>query len=70
MTYGDQGGAIGYLIGEENSGIACMFTMMNRPGSASACRASASPKRAYQQALALRAGTPPGPRARRDRARR
>src|SRR5712691_8219272 len=29
MVYGDQGGAIGFLIGEENRGMACMFTMMN-----------------------------------------
>src|SRR3546814_10500731 len=28
MSYGDSGGAVGYLIGEENQGIACMFTMM------------------------------------------
>ena len=30
MILGDAGGAIGYLIGEENAGMACMFTMMNR----------------------------------------
>ena len=30
MVYGDQGGATGYLIGEENRGMACMFTMMNQ----------------------------------------
>jgi alkylation response protein AidB-like acyl-CoA dehydrogenase len=30
MTMGDNGGAIGYLIGEENNGMACMFTMMNQ----------------------------------------
>src|ERR1035437_8225447 len=30
MIYGDQGGAIGFLIGEEHKGILCMFTMMNR----------------------------------------
>ncbi len=30
MGYGDRGeGAVGYLIGEENRGLACMFTMMN-----------------------------------------
>ncbi|MDQ0314369.1 acyl-CoA dehydrogenase [Amorphus orientalis] len=30
MGYGDDGeGAVGYLIGEENRGLACMFTMMN-----------------------------------------
>ncbi|MTH96109.1 acyl-CoA dehydrogenase [Roseibium sp. RKSG952] len=29
MAYGDEGGAIGWLVGEENRGLACMFTMMN-----------------------------------------
>ncbi|MEM7566329.1 MAG: acyl-CoA dehydrogenase [Pseudomonadota bacterium] len=29
MVFGDQGGAIGWLIGEENKGLRCMFTMMN-----------------------------------------
>ena len=29
MSYGDDGGAIGYLVGEENMGINYMFTMMN-----------------------------------------
>ncbi len=29
MVYGDRGGAIGFLVGEENRGLACMFTMMN-----------------------------------------
>jgi acyl-CoA dehydrogenase len=30
MILGDRDGAVGYLIGEENAGMACMFTMMNR----------------------------------------
>ena len=30
MVYGDNGGATGFLIGEENRGMACMFTMMNQ----------------------------------------
>ena len=29
MAYGDNGGAIGELVGAEHSGMACMFTMMN-----------------------------------------
>ena len=29
MQFGDEGGAIGYLIGEENKGLSYMFTMMN-----------------------------------------
>src|SRR5215210_820188 len=28
MAFGDGGGATGWLIGEENRGLACMFTMM------------------------------------------
>ena len=27
--FGDQPGAVGWLVGEENRGLACMFTMMN-----------------------------------------
>jgi len=30
MIFGDRGGATAYLVGEENAGMACMFTMMNR----------------------------------------
>jgi alkylation response protein AidB-like acyl-CoA dehydrogenase len=30
MVYGDNGGAVGYLVGEENRGMSYMFTMMNR----------------------------------------
>src|SRR6266849_278725 len=30
MVYGDNGGAVGFLIGEEHKGMASMFTMMNR----------------------------------------
>ena len=29
MSYGDNGDCVGYLLGEENKGMACMFTMMN-----------------------------------------
>jgi alkylation response protein AidB-like acyl-CoA dehydrogenase len=29
MAFGDNEGAVGYLLGEENNGLACMFTMMN-----------------------------------------
>ncbi|HUF45403.1 MAG TPA: acyl-CoA dehydrogenase family protein, partial [Aestuariivirgaceae bacterium] len=29
LRFGDEGGATGYLVGEENRGLACMFTMMN-----------------------------------------
>jgi len=29
MSYGDNGGAVGYLVVKEHNGIACMFTMMS-----------------------------------------
>ncbi|HBM88207.1 MAG TPA: acyl-CoA dehydrogenase, partial [Rhodobiaceae bacterium] len=29
MSFGEEGGAVGYLVGQENKGLACMFTMMN-----------------------------------------
>jgi len=29
MIFGDRGGATGFIVGEENAGMACMFTMMN-----------------------------------------
>jgi acyl-CoA dehydrogenase len=52
MVYGDQGGATGYLIGEEHKGMACMFTMMNRMRLATGLQGVAIAERALQQALA------------------
>jgi 3-(methylsulfanyl)propanoyl-CoA dehydrogenase len=52
MIFGDQGGATGYLIGEENRGMACMFTMMNQARLAVALQGVAIAERATQQALA------------------
>jgi alkylation response protein AidB-like acyl-CoA dehydrogenase len=51
MVYGDHGGAIGYLIGEENRGLACMFTMMNLARLAVGLQGVAIAERATQQAL-------------------
>jgi alkylation response protein AidB-like acyl-CoA dehydrogenase len=51
MAYGDKGGAIGWLIGEENRGLACMFTMMNNARLNVALQGVAIAERAYQQAL-------------------
>lgn len=51
MSYGDDGGAIGYLIGEENRGLAYMFTMMNAARHAVGLEGVAISERAYQQAL-------------------
>jgi alkylation response protein AidB-like acyl-CoA dehydrogenase len=52
MIFGDQGGATGYIIGEENSGMACMFTMMNRARLACGLQGVGIAERATQQALA------------------
>jgi acyl-CoA dehydrogenase len=51
MVFGDQGGAVGYLIGEENRGMACMFTMMNQARLAVALQGVAIAERSTQQAL-------------------
>ncbi|MGY6567695.1 MAG: acyl-CoA dehydrogenase [Salinarimonas sp.] len=51
MVYGDEGGAIGWLIGEENRGLACMFTMMNNARLGVGLQGVAVCERAYQQAL-------------------
>src|SRR6201996_5595652 len=52
MTMGDHGGAIGYLIGEENAGMRCMFTMMNQARLGVGLEGVGVADRAYQQALA------------------
>jgi alkylation response protein AidB-like acyl-CoA dehydrogenase len=52
MIYGDQGGAVGYLVGEENRGLACMFTMMNMARLAVGLQGVGIAERATQQALA------------------
>ena len=51
MAYGDDGGAIGYLIGEEQRGMACMFTMMNNARIAVGIQGVGIAERAYQQAV-------------------
>lgn len=50
MAYGDNDGAIGYLIGEENRGIEYMFTMMNTARLGVGVEGVAIAERAYQQA--------------------
>jgi hypothetical protein len=49
---GDNGGATGYLIGEENKGMACMFTMMNQARLGVGLEGVGLAERAYQHALA------------------
>jgi 3-(methylthio)propanoyl-CoA dehydrogenase len=50
LSYGDQGGAIGYLIGEENRGLEYMFTMMNVARISVGLEGVGIGERAYQQA--------------------
>ena len=52
MSYGDNGGAHGYLVGAEHDGIACMFTMMNHARLSVGIQGLSISERAYQQALA------------------
>jgi alkylation response protein AidB-like acyl-CoA dehydrogenase len=51
LSYGDEGGAIGYLIGEENRGMQYMFTMMNQARLSVGLQGLSLGDRAYQQAL-------------------
>jgi acyl-CoA dehydrogenase len=50
MVYGDAGGAIGYLVGEEHRGMACMFTMMNQARLAVGLQGVGIAERALQHA--------------------
>jgi alkylation response protein AidB-like acyl-CoA dehydrogenase len=52
MVFGDNGGATGFLIGEENRGLACMFTMMNLARLSVGLQGVAIAERATQAALA------------------
>jgi alkylation response protein AidB-like acyl-CoA dehydrogenase len=50
MSYGDEEGAVGWRIGEENRGLECMFTMMNSERLGVGVQGVAIAERAYQQA--------------------
>ena len=64
MSYGDDGGAVGYLIGDENDGMRYMFKMMNLARLSVGLEGLAIAERSYQQALAYarqrRQGRAPG----------
>ncbi|MCR9214644.1 MAG: acyl-CoA dehydrogenase family protein [Proteobacteria bacterium] len=51
MSYGDEGNCVGYLLGGENKGMACMFTMMNSARLNVGVQGLAIAERAYQQAV-------------------
>ena len=52
MAYGDNGGAVGYLLGEANRGLEYMFIMMNEARLGVGLQGVALGERAYQHALA------------------
>src|SRR5437763_11898928 len=60
MVYGDNGGAIGWLVGEENRGLNCMFTMMNNARLAVGLQGVGVAERATQQAMAYAQGRKQG----------
>ena len=68
LSYGERGGAIGYLVGGLGQGLQCMFTMMNRARLAVGVEALGVAERAYQQARQYARervqGVPPGHSAR------
>ncbi len=51
LQFGDNGGAIGYLVGEENRGLEYMFIMMNAARYAVGLQGVAVAERSYQQAV-------------------
>jgi hypothetical protein len=52
LQYGDHGGAVGELIGQENRGLEYMFIMMNAARYAVGVQGIAVAERAYQKAVA------------------
>ena len=51
LAYGDHGGAVGYLIGEENRGLEYMFIMMNQARFSVGMEGVGLSERAYQRAV-------------------
>ena len=51
LQYGDHGGAIGYLVGQENRGLEYMFIMMNAARYGVGVQGIAISERAYQKAV-------------------
>ncbi len=53
LAYGDHGGAVGYLIGQENRGLEYMFIMMNQARFSVGMEGVGLSERAYQRAVAF-----------------
>jgi alkylation response protein AidB-like acyl-CoA dehydrogenase len=52
LAFGDQGGAVGYIVGEENRGLEYMFVMMNAARFGVGMQGVGLADRAYQRAVA------------------
>jgi hypothetical protein len=52
LSFGDNGGAIGYLVGQPNNGLTAMFTMMNEARQGVGIQSLGVSERSYQQAAA------------------
>ena len=52
MAFGDNDGAVGYLLGGENQGLSCMFTMMNEARLKVGLQGLGAADAAYQKAVA------------------
>ena len=50
MSYGDEAGAVGWMVGEENTGMRAMFTMMNNARLSVGLQGLSLTDRSYQQA--------------------
>ena len=53
LQYGDNGGAVGYIVGQENRGLEYMFIMMNAARYAVGMQGIAVAERAYQKAVSF-----------------
>ena len=51
LSFGDNGGAVGYLVGEPHRGLMAMFTMMNDARQSVGLQGLSVSERSYQQAL-------------------
>ncbi|WP_421863261.1 acyl-CoA dehydrogenase family protein [Motiliproteus sp.] len=63
LSFGDEGGAIGYLVGEPNRGLMYMFTMMNSARQSVGLQGLSISERAYQQGLSYARERTQGKRA-------
>jgi 3-(methylthio)propanoyl-CoA dehydrogenase len=53
LQYGDNGGAVGFIVGQENRGLEYMFIMMNAARYAVGVQGIAVAERAYQKAVSF-----------------